>query len=123
MKSITITVPLPSPDLHQNARKHWAAKAKATKGARSTARIYAIHALAGSPPPRWLKASARITFHWPDKRKRDPEGAVAALKATWDGFQDAGIVANDSGIWPERAVYVYGDPNPRVTITITEEKE
>ena len=123
MQSITITVPLPNRDLHQNARKHWAAKARATKGARSTARIYALHALAGNPAPRWVKASARITFYWPDKRIRDPEGAMSSLKATWDGFQDAGIVANDSGIWPERPVYVYDDPNPRVEIILTEEQQ
>ena len=69
----------------------------------------------------WKRASARVMFFWADVRRRDPDNAMARLKSTWDGVADAGIVANDSGIWPERPEFRYDRTNPRVEIVITEE--
>ena len=121
MKSITISVALPGPELSPNARKHWRAVAPAKRVARDMARLKARMALSGAEPPRWKAAKASVVFYWPNRRKHDPDNAMASLKATWDGLQDAGIVENDSGIWPERPVFSVDPSNPRVVITLEEE--
>ena len=123
MKSITITVPLPDKALSPNARCHWRRIAEEKRMARDVANIKARFALNLEPAPRWDKARAQVTFYWPDKRRRDADNAMASLKAVVDGIADAGIVANDSGIWPERPVFETDARNPRVVITLTEETE
>ena len=123
MKSITITIPIPAKELSPNWRGHWATKARRKAESREAAswRSKTFLAVNAERQPRWERASARVTFHWPDKRRRDPDNAMASLKATWDGIADAGIVANDSGIWPERPVFAVDRANPRVEIIITKE--
>ena len=73
-------------------------------------------------PPRWLKAKMSVTLFHPTARTPDPTNLMASLKAYEDGFADAGIVANDRGLWPERPKFERTTRMPRIEITITEEK-
>ena len=122
MKSLVVTVPIPDKRLSPNARVSWHVLGPLKRQARGTAKVLTLRALNGDNAPRWAKAKAHVTFHWPSNRRRDPDNAMASLKATWDGIADAGIVANDSGIWPERPEFAVDTRNPRVVITLTEEK-
>jgi hypothetical protein len=51
----------------------------------------------------------------------DPSNMMASLKAYEDGIQDAGIIANDLGLWPLRPTIETKSKNPGLTITITPE--
>lgn len=80
---MTITLPLPSPDLRPNSRPHWARKAKATKAARALALLRALEAGVPATPPTHY----RLLYHWPTPRRRwDDDNCVAACKAYLDGI-------------------------------------
>ena len=120
MTFLTITIPLPPAALKPNTRCHWTQKARATKTYRLQARLAAASAIKG-PPPRWLKASVQVKAYYPTARHQDPDNCVASLKAVFDGIADAGVIANDKDLWPERP-QIFKDPaNPRIELTITEE--
>lgn len=121
MKSITITLPLPSPKLSPNARTHWAEKAKLTKASRKAAYFAALEALNLRKPPGWLKARLEVRAFFKTLNFPDPTNFPLSLKAAIDGIADAGIIANDKGLWPERPVFAKDTGNPRMEITITEE--
>jgi crossover junction endodeoxyribonuclease RusA len=88
MTSLRITLPWPSPKLHPNARVHWAVKSKAAKRARADAR--ALTSIASrSPMSVGARIPVAITFHPPDKRRRDTDGMLSALKSSLDGVADA----------------------------------
>lgn len=117
---IIITVPLPPKACDPNARFHWAAKAKGVKACRLRACLLAAEALKGKRPA-WAKASVQVQAFFPTARFPDPDNLIARLKATFDGIADAGVVANDKGLWPERPEIAKDKANPRVVLTITEE--
>ena len=121
MKSITITIPLPPHAVKPNARSHWRAKATAVKRYRKAAWAAAMGALRGAQPPMWLKARAHICAFYPTLQRPDPDNLVSSCKSVFDGFADAGIVANDKDLWPERPTISKDKNNPRIEITITEE--
>lgn len=120
MNSLTITIPLPPRAVSPNARIHWSKKASATKSYRREAWASAVAAINGSPP-RWLKAKMQVFAYFPNRRFPDPGNLMASLKAAEDGICDAGIVANDRGLWPERPVFNVSAGAPRIEIIITEE--
>ena len=87
---ITIRLPWPPKELSPNARVHWAKKAKKANEYRW---FCSIKARAGwwtklnknaSPP-----ISLAITFHPPDRRRRDLDNMLASIKAGIDGIADA----------------------------------
>lgn len=121
MNSITITIPLPPRELSPNARCHWRKKAAKTKQYRLFAWSAALAVTRNQTPPRWLKAKMNVAAYFPTRRFPDPGNLMASLKAAEDGICDAGIVANDRGLWPERPVFAVDKANPRIEITITEE--
>jgi hypothetical protein len=53
----------------------------------------------GVAAPRWLAAKLHAEFHKPGPQAKlaDADGLIAHLKATLDGLQDAGVIANDAG--------------------------
>lgn len=95
MRTLTIILPIPFPELWPNARPHFHAKARATKRYRKLSHLVA---LSEGNRERWgepAKAvTIRATFFLPC-RKRDPDNCIAALKAAFDGLADAKIIAND----------------------------
>jgi crossover junction endodeoxyribonuclease RusA len=82
------TLPWPSSTLSPNARTHWRAKAPVTKSARHTAWALAREAGAHKMPPDTLLTVA-MTFHKPDRRRRDGDNLISATKAARDGIADA----------------------------------
>lgn len=123
MTSLTITLPLPPKEVSQNARCHWRKKGPITKKQRIDALLCAVYVVNRSVlvSPRWKKASVKIRAHFPTKRHPDPMNFIGSLKASFDGLEDAGIIENDRGLWPERPEFFTDAKNPRVELTITEE--
>lgn len=87
--AVTLTVTLPWPDkaLSPNARVHWAKKHKVTNSAKEIA-WYAARGFERSIAVA-KKAQASVTFHPPDKRKRDLDNMLASCKAYFDGIATA----------------------------------
>lgn len=86
-----VELPWPSKKLHPNARVHHLAKARAAKKARDDA----FFCTRANPawrtvvfPPR-VTIPVQLTFHPPDRRGRDDDGMIAALKSARDGIADA----------------------------------
>ena len=82
-------LPWPKPALSPNARTHWALKSRVAKGYKSTCHWTAKEAKAHllQYPDGPLKVE--ITFHPPNKRKRDLDNLVASFKSGQDGVADA----------------------------------
>lgn len=123
MTSITITFPIPSSKLAQNGRSHWRQKAALTKHTRTVAGCLALSTLNAlrEPPPRWQKASCKVAAYFPTMSFPDPFNLLERCKSLIDGIQDAGIIKDDSGLWPERPTIAKDKANPRIEITITQE--
>lgn len=114
--SVTIRLPWPDRWLHPNARPHHMKKARATKAARSQAVWWTLSANAGCVFKGYDgPINAVITFHPPDRRKRDRDGLIANLKAYQDGIADA--VGADDGRWIP--TYHVGEPVKRGCVTVT----
>ncbi len=120
MTSLTITIPLPPKEVRNNARVHWAKKARAVRAYRMQSKLASKQAHGGKYP-LWQKAKVHITAYFPTARHLDPTNLIDALKPAFDGLQDAGVIENDKELWPERPVIVTRDSNPRVELTVTEE--
>lgn len=88
----TITLPWPAVALTPHARGHWRPKAKATKAARAEAHWLA-KAAGVKPNPN---AVLRVTYHPPDRAKRDCANMHGRLKAALDGIADA-MGVDDNG--------------------------
>ncbi len=116
-KQIKITLPLPPKELSPNARGHWAAKARATKGYRQWAWAEAV-STSGGRRFRWLAATAVATFYFPQRRRRDRDNLLASLKAAFDGITDAEIIADDSGLIHLPVAVTIDRDNPRVEISL-----
>ena len=123
MNQITIVFPIPSSKLAQNGRSHWRQKAKLTKQTRLSACYLALCALKmmNAEPPRWEKASCKVAAYFPTMNFPDPLNLLERCKTLIDGIQDAGIIRDDSGLWPERPTIAKDKDNPRIEITITKE--
>lgn len=122
--SLTLQLPLPARQLSPNARVHWSGKRRAVKEARAAAREESRRVMGDAgmrSAPRWEKATYRCVFFLPDARKRDADNLMASLKSYLDGIADAGVVVNDSGLWPERPEMRVDRRMPRVEITLTKE--
>ncbi len=91
----TITLPLPSSKLSPNARLHWAVKSREVRKHRTLANATAWKELGVKSGLRF--ASYVLCFYWPDKRKRDADGAGSRCKAYLDGIADA--IGQDDSEW------------------------
>jgi len=107
----TFTFPFPPATLSPNARTHWAKLARVKKAYRQICRI-----ICGRPPRFVAPVVMTITFHPPDKRRRDRDNMIAAFKAGQDGLSDA-LGVDDADFVP---TYQVGDPvaNGAVVVTI-----
>jgi crossover junction endodeoxyribonuclease RusA len=99
MKQIRINLEMPHKHLSPNSRCHWAQKAKAKKEQRQSSRYLICMEMywAGCTMP-WKTANVQIVVTPPDRRRRDKDNLLASLKAAFDGAQDAGLIADDSGL-------------------------
>jgi crossover junction endodeoxyribonuclease RusA len=92
-----ITLPWPHKDLSPNSRKHRLAVA----GLRKSARHDAMWACKASklyfPHMRDVGLHLRITFHPPDKRRRDIDNMLGSIKSQLDGIAD--VIGVDDSMW------------------------
>lgn len=115
-----ITVPLPSRDLHPNARTHWAKRSKASRLARQAGYLLACEAGAKQAEygPGYLQVW--IDVYPPDRRRRDADGLLSALKPTLDGIADA-MGTDDKWFvphpWVKDEVRKPGEVRIRITAT------
>lgn len=100
MRRVKILLDLPAQALMPNVSVHRMAKARATKEAREAAWEAACLAVGtdveivksmGFP---WKHATAQVTWKY-CRLQPDRQNALSALKAAFDGFEDAGIYHND----------------------------
>lgn len=111
-----IVLPWPHKDLSPNARVHRMAKAKVAKEYRA-----ACCWLVKAERINDLEAPLhiRITFCPPDRRRRDLDNMLAALKAGLDGVSDA--IGVDDVHW---SLSMYrADPTPDGAVVIQIERE
>lgn len=89
---MNFTFTYPSPKLSPNARGHWSKSAPAKKSYRhecaTECRRQGVGKLSGP-------IHATITFHPPDKRRRDLDNMLSSFKSGIDGIVDA-IGVDDS---------------------------
>ncbi len=109
-----ISLPWPSPILSPNWRGHWSKRSPVTKRARATA--WAATKSARASVAHDGPIPLRVTFHAPDKRRRDRDNCIAACKAYMDGLAD-GLGVNDVRFEP---TYAWGEPvkGGKVIVTI-----
>lgn len=103
-ESVTLDLPWPPAALNPNRarRKHWSARREATALYRQECFVAAHQAIVAHirrdsfplplPPP----VTATVTFWMPDRRRRDLDNLLAAMKPAWDGLVDAGLLVDDS---------------------------
>ena len=119
MNQILIILPIPAAGLSANARLHWRAKSKLAKAARANAEMLARAALGPRTPPRWEKVDVETVIYWPTAARHDKDNTRSRLKAAFDGFTDAGIWVDDSGIVNDPVRNEKDAKNPRVEVTVT----
>ena len=86
---IEVTLPWPPKTLSPNARLHWAALAKAKKAYRTE--CFMQMRIAGATTksfPVGAKLAVDLQFVPPDKRQRDQDNMLAAMKSGLDGIAD-----------------------------------
>lgn len=117
-----IVLPWPDPRLFPNWKRahHWSKYRGAEKAARKLAWELACEALPPAIRQQIAHGDDRIrltvTFIPPDRRKRDDDGCIGAIKNMRDGIADA-LGCDDARFRP---AYAFGEPcKPgRVEITI-----
>lgn len=94
---ITITLPWPDPALFPNRKggKHWATYQRAKANARMYGLLAANQATIFEKPLLEDRTPIRITFHEPDRRRRDIDGMHGAIKNALDGIA-SGLGVDDS---------------------------
>lgn len=115
---IAFTLPWPDSRLNPNRSKgaHWAATSKARKDARLEA--YVLARQASPVAPQFSGAVAlSLTFIQPDRRARDRDNLLAAMKPSLDGVADA-LGINDAQFEPITLSREYGGKPGIVRITI-----
>lgn len=117
-RSYTIILPMPGEALRSNGRVHRMKRAAEVKKARAKAKILAKFVLHREPPPMWTRARMITVFRFPKHQHMDPTNCLDSLKAYIDGIQDAGIIADDKGLWPERPIIETKTGRREVQITI-----
>lgn len=85
---MNVTLPWPPKELNPNFRAHWSRRSKAAKAYRRACHVLTLEA--GIRGVDWEgDIHLWIDFYPPDRRHRDDDNMVAALKAGRDGMADA----------------------------------
>lgn len=103
---LTVSLPWPDRRLSPNARQHYMARARMAKSYRQICALMAIE-------NGWRRIDAdhlavTVTFHPPDKRRRDRDNMIASFKSGADGIAD--VLGVDDSRWIP--TYLVGDPVP-----------
>ena len=94
-----VILPWPPKELSPNATLHWAKKSKKKKEYRTACWALALEAKLKAPEGDG-KIEMEVTFCPPDKRHRDADNMVAAIKSGLDGVADA-LKVNDRRFLPK----------------------
>lgn len=89
----TVVIPWPPKNLSPNARVHRLARAQSAKVYREAA--YTLAKASKLASQGVGSVALEITFYGPDKRRRDLDNCLAAIKSGLDGIADA-IGINDA---------------------------
>lgn len=116
---ITIILPWPDPKLNPNRSKgaHWGSTVALRKSARNAAFVLAKQAAKGVTFPMGQEIPMAIAFVQPDRRHRDRDNLLAAIKPNLDGVADA-LGCNDAQFNPVSLCREYGAKPGHVRITI-----
>jgi Holliday junction resolvase RusA-like endonuclease len=117
--SITITLPIPHKATHPNSRVHFFAKSRHVKKQRQDA-FFAATIEKRMATMEFERAATHCKFYFRTKHSRDIDNLTGWLKSTFDGFADAGVVANDKAFMRHTVEVCYDKASPRVEITISE---
>lgn len=125
----TVTLPYPPAILSPNSRAHWAKLARAKKAYRSAcawaARGQGLQAVKNAPEgsqaahggiqePHVLVS---LRFNPPDRRARDMDNALAALKSGLDGLVD--VLGIDDSHWVLQLHLGWGEPVKGGAVQVT----
>lgn len=87
---MNVTLPFPPKELNPNNKPHWALLARVKKNYRKLCRVLALESgLTPEAVQGWTAASMHLDFYAPDRRRRDDDNMLAAMKAGIDGIADA----------------------------------
>lgn len=103
-----LTLPYPPSKLNPNRRQHFMALANAKKAYRRECGFEALAQGLGKVKRDAL--GMRITFHPPDKRRRDRDNAIAAFKAGQDAISD--VTGVDDSHFAVTYTAGFGEPVP-----------
>lgn len=106
--AVVITVPaglVPMKVFSLNARPHWAQRHRVTAVLRRWVELEARQAGLGAHD----RVQVRVTFHPPDRRRRDRDNLVRVQKTMVDGLVDAGVVPDDTPEHVDVGLPVIGD--------------
>lgn len=87
-----IELPWPPKELSPNARIHHFARAAAARHSRESAHWLTVASRARAPADGPVHVD--LTFHPPDRRRRDLDGMFSSMKSALDGVADA-LEVND----------------------------
>ena len=101
-----VTLPWPDKALSQNARIHWAVRARLTASTRNVAAFLTREAMGRDVAAPAGPVRLTCTFQAPDSRRRDRSNMIGLMKAYEDGIADALRVDDANFIW----TYQVGQP-------------
>ena len=103
MDVVSLDLPWPPAALNPNKRLYWAARHRAAAQYRNECFVVAKDMInragrikAPVPSPLPTPVTATVTFWMPNRRRRDLDNLLAAMKPAWDGLVDAGLLADDN---------------------------
>ena len=112
----TLRIPYPPSALNPNRKAGWKKKYRVKEAySEEVATICIIDRV----PRMRGKVKATITFHPPDKRRRDQDNMIASFKAAQDAI--AQRIGVDDFEWDN--TYRFGDPIPRGIVIVELEPE
>lgn len=110
MKLVAVTLPFPDKDLNPNRAngKHWSVTSGLRKKAKHVGHILGLEAAHRAGwEPHGQDVPMRITFEMPDRRWRDRDNLLAAMKPSLDGIALA-LGVDDSQFEPVTLRRTYG---------------
>lgn len=120
MTPLVVELPLPSKNVHSNARVHWATKARSAKQMRLDAGLVAGSIMSRDSRDPFQNPVVSAIFYHATKRVRDRSNFIGASKNYEDGFTDAGVWKDDNLVRWGEVEFEVDKQNPRVIFTITE---
>ena len=94
-ENVTLTLPWPPKELNPNARMHYMALAKYKKTYRAACAWQAVAQGIGRMKAKRL--DVQLTFYPPNRRARDADNCLAAMKSGLDGLAD--VLGVDDSKW------------------------